>query len=89
MNDNVVGGIIGASLSVSGLAVAPNEVLQTISLILTILGAIVSFIVVPVVNWVKDAKKDGKITAEEVAEGLETLKDGVEKVEETTRKGKK
>lgn len=89
MHDNVVGGIIGASLSVSGLAVAPNEVLQTISLILTILGAIVSFIVVPVVNWVKDAKKDGKITAEEVAEGLETLKDGVEKVEETTRKGKK
>lgn len=89
MNDNVVGGIIGASLSVSGLAVAPNEVLQTISLILTILGAIVSFIVVPLLNWHREAKKDGKITAEEVAEGLETLKDGVEKVEETTRKDKK
>lgn len=89
MNDNVVGGIIGASLSVSGLAVAPNEVLQTISLVLTILGAIVSFIVVPLLNWHREAKKDGKITAEEVAEGLETLKDGVEKVEETTRKDKK
>ena len=89
MRDNVLGGIIGAGFGISGLAVAPNEVLQTISLILTILGAIVSFIVVPVVNWIKEAKKDGKVTIDEVAEGVKTLDDGVKKVEDEIKKGGK
>lgn len=83
------GGIIGTGLSALGAMTATNDVLQTISLILTILGAIVSFFVVPLVNWLKDAKKDGKITADEVAEGVKTLQEGIDKAKDEIEKGGK
>lgn len=82
MRDEFIGGTIGTALGMAGTATATNDVLQTISLILTILGAVVSFIVVPVVNWIKDAKKDGKITADEIGEGAHIVEEGVKKAKD-------
>ena len=82
MNKELITGIVGTGLGVVGTAIQPNEILQTISLIITILGSIVCFIVVPLLNWYTNAKKDGKITMDEIQIGAETLKDGLEKTQE-------
>lgn len=84
-----IGGASGTILSATGTALQTNEVLQTISLIITIIGAIISMIIIPVVTWYKNAKKDGKITKDEVKEGLETLEKGVKDVKESLDDKKK
>lgn len=88
MKQETIAGAIGTTLGAVGTAAQTNEILQTISLILTILGALVSFVIVPLLNWYRSAKKDGKITPEEIQEGAETLQEGVEKVQEQIGKKK-
>ena len=88
MKNEYIAGGVGAALGVVGTATQVNETLQTISLIITILGALVSFVVVPLLNWFKDAKKDGKITTDEISEGVETLQEGISKTQETIEKKK-
>ena len=85
----LIGGASGTLLSATGTALQTNEVLQTISLIITIIGAIISMIIIPVITWYKNAKKDGKITKDEVKEGLDTLEEGVKGVKETLDDKKK
>ena len=74
------GGVIGTSLSAVGTALQVNEVLQTISLIITILGGLVSLVLIPLLNWYRNAKKDGKIDAEELTEAAKIVKDGTNKI---------
>lgn len=77
----IVGGL-GTGLSVLGTASQTNEILQTISLVITIIGAIISMIVVPLITWYQKAKKDGKITSDEIKDGIDTLVDGVKEVQD-------
>lgn len=83
LNKELISGATGTILSATGTALQPNEVLQTISLIITIVGAIISMIVIPILTWYKNAKKDGKITNDEIKEGIDTLQEGIEGVKET------
>ena len=85
MKDELIVGGAGTAMAVLGTATQINEVLQTISLIITILGALVSFVVVPLLSWYKNAKKDGKITAEEAKDAAETLKDGLDKTKQSIK----
>lgn len=78
----MIGGFCGTIMSAVGTAIQSNEVLQTISLVITILGGIISMIVIPILNWWRQAKKDGKITNDEIVEGLDTLKEGLQNVNE-------
>lgn len=88
MNKELITGAVGTSISVIGTATQTNELLQTISLVVTIVGAVISMIVVPLLGWWNKAKKDGKITTEELEEGAKTLQQGIEDVKEETKKGK-
>ena len=81
-----IGGAVATTLSATGTVLQTNELLQTISLIITILGAIISMIVLPLLSWYKNAKKDGKITTEEIKEGIDTLQGGLEGVKDTIDK---
>jgi len=89
INKELIGGATGTILSATGTALQPNEVLQTISLIITIVGAIISMIIIPLLTWWKNAKKDGKIDKEEIKEGIDTLQQGIEGVKETLDDKKK
>ena len=89
INKELIGGTAGTILSATGTALQPNEVLQTISLIITIVGAIISMIIIPLLTWWKNAKKDGKIDKEEIKEGIDTLQEGIEGVKETLEDKKK
>ena len=88
MEKELITGAVGTTLGVVGTATQTNEVLQTISLIVTIIGAVISMIIVPLVSWYLRAKQDGKITPDEIKEGVEILEDGVKKTQDEIEKEK-
>ena len=87
-NNNLLIGSIGTTLSFVGTAMQTNEVLQTISIIITIIGGLITFIIMPLVNWYKSAKKDGKIDTKELKDGINIIVDGSEKIKEELDKKK-
>lgn len=88
MKQELLSGSIGTTLSIIGTAMQTNEILETISLVITIIGGVITFIVVPILNWYRHAKKDGKIDADEIKEGLDIIVDGSERVKDEIDKGK-
>lgn len=80
MKNEVLLGGAGTALSAVGTALQVNDILQTISLVITIVGGLVSLVVVPLLTWYKNAKKDGKIDAEEIAEATKIAKDGIDEL---------
>ena len=88
MKQSWIGGIIGTSVSATGTALQTNEVLQTISLIITILGGVIT-IVFALLGWYQKAKADGKIDKDEIKEATDIIKDGVDELKEKDKKDKK
>ena len=71
---------LGATLGAVGTATQTNDTLETISLIITIIGAILSFIVCPLLSWYNKAKKDGKIDSEEIEELTKDISKSVNEI---------
>ena len=88
MKQSWIGGIIGTSVSATGTALQTNEVLQTISLIITILGGIIT-IVFALLGWYQKAKADGKITKDEIEEAVDIIKEGTEDIKDALDDKKK
>lgn len=88
MKHELIGGSIGTGISALGTAMQTNELLQTISLVITIIGGLITFIIMPVINWYQNVKKDGKITKEEVDEGVKIIQDGLDKLKDQDKKEK-
>lgn len=84
----VITGLVGTSLSAVGTATQTQQVLQIISLIITIIGGIISFIVVPLLSWWKKSKQDGTIDADELKEGAKIIAEGSEKIKDEIEKSK-
>ena len=85
MNKEVVGGMCGTALSAVGTGLQTSEVLQIISLVLTIIGSLIT-ITMAIINWWKKAKADGKITSDEIQEGIEIIQNGVNDLKDKTQK---
>lgn len=88
MNKELIGATIGTSLSAVGTAIQVDEILKYVSLAITIIGGIISMIIIPLLNWYKNAKQDGKITKEEMEEGAQIVQNGIEQIQNGTKKGK-
>lgn len=91
MNKDTITASVGEALAICGTIVQTNEVLQTISIIITIIGGLIT-IAVGLSNWWRKAKADGKITHDEIDEGLNILNDGLKTIkeeEEQWKNGKK
>ena len=86
MKKEILEGSVGTILSAVGTAVQVDEVLKYVSLAITIVGGIISMIIIPIWNWHKEAKRDGKITKEEIEEGVKIASDGVNGVKQITGK---
>lgn len=89
MKDELIGGSIGTALGIIGTATQVNDVLKTISLVITIIGAIITYIVVPLIAWYKKAKQDGKIDADEIKEGIKIVSDGSQSIKDKVEEVKK
>lgn len=81
MNSKEIGTIIGNGFTYVLAAIQTNEVLQYIEFGLSILVTLV-LLVYRVWHWYEEAKKDGKITAEEIKQ----LGDEIEKSKEDLKK---
>ena len=62
-----------------------KEVFEIISLVLSILISLL-IITSKLVVWFKKAKEDGKITKDELKEGIEILQDGKKEIEDKLHK---
>ena len=89
MKKEFIGGIIGTALSSAGAIADLQQWLTIFSTIITILGGIVTLIVIPLLAWYKKAKADGKITKDEIEEGVNIIKNGVDELKEKDKKDKK
>lgn len=93
MKDNLIYGSIGTALSAIGTGLQTNEVLETISLIITIIGGIITFIIAPLLSWYNKSKTDdSKIDDNELQEAVKIISHGSEKIKEqinNNEKGKK
>lgn len=89
MNDKIAS-IAGTGVSAVGTATQTNGTLQTISLIITIIGGLITIlttIVIPFIKWWKKAKADGKITNEEIDEAKDIINNGLDNLKD--KKGDK
>ena len=78
-----VGGLFGTGLSASSVALSSAELDHIVSIVCAVIGVIIVLItsvIIPLVQWWKKAKADGKITKEELEEGQKIVSDGVEDV---------
>lgn len=81
----------GNSLMYILTAVQTNEIFQLISLILSIAISVVILIgklgqlIVKLHNWWKNAKKDGKITQEEIQDGVNIAVEGINDIKDTIK----
>ena len=62
-------------------ATQTKEIFEIISLVLSILISIL-IIAGKIITWYKKAKEDGKITADELKEGVDIIKDGTQEIKE-------
>ena len=88
MNKEVIGAGAGTLLSATGTAMQTNEVLSTISLIITIIGGLLT-IAMALINWFNKAKKDGKIDEDEIKEGIDIIQQGTKDIKDTLDNKKK
>ena len=91
MNDlkTFISATIGATLGAVGTATQTNETLETISLIVTIIGAVLSFIVCPLLSWFNSAKNDGHIDSEEIEELTKDISKGLNEIGDALDEHKK
>ena len=79
---------IGGNVLLYILTIAQtNETFQIIELVVSILVSLV-ILGYRLWKWFKEAKKDGKITKEEIKDGIDTLVDGVEDIKDKIEKEK-
>lgn len=81
-------GYFSAILQATLGAINTDKLFQIITFALSVVTALVTLIY-NVWKWFKEAKKDGKITIEEIEAGLSIVKDEVQKIEESISKNEK
>lgn len=82
MNKSIIIGSVGLGCTASAVPLTTSEVLRIIEIVLVVLGALLTYVVMPLYNHFKEAKKDGKIDAEEVKQGVEIAVSGAQQVKE-------
>ena len=76
--DKIMVGLLGTSVSALGAGLSVTELQAIISMIVTVLGFIISVLIplgIKVVNKIKAAKADGKIDKEEMKDIISTGKE--------------
>ena len=80
-HESLVGGTVGTMISALAINVDNLRSIESIvAIVCTSLGLLITIItslIIPLCKWYARSKKDGKISADEVVDGVETLKDGL------------
>ena len=85
MFDNrVIAGLCGTAVSATGASLSVGEIQSIVSILITILGFVISVLIplgVRLIKKLKEAKKDGVITKEEIIDIASTGKEIIDKTE--------
>lgn len=85
-----LGGLAGVIVSSTGITV--GEIESIVSIICSIVGLLITIIfvvVIPVIKKVIAAKKDGKITEDEIEDIIDTVQNGLQQTKDEIDKMKK
>lgn len=95
-DDKMMLGIVGTAVSATGAGLSVTELQAIISIVVTVLGFVISVLVpliIKIVKKIKAAKEDGVITKEEVDDIASTAKEIVDEssklIEEVSDKNQK
>lgn len=81
INKELLGSAICTAVAGTSTAIQPDVIFQYVQMGLTIIATLIT-IILGLRAWWKDAKKDGKITKEEIDEGLNILTKGGKDIKE-------
>lgn len=88
----LVRGLFGTCISAAAIKVDDLQSIESITgIVCTSLGlliTLVSAVIIPLIKWYRESKKDGKIDAEEVEKLAETIQKGAEEVKKTLDEAK-
>ena len=62
-----------------------KEIFEIVSLVLSILISVI-ILLSKIVNWYKNAKQDGQISKEEIQDGINIVKEGVDTISSKVKK---
>lgn len=85
MDDKLLFGLTGTAVSAAGAGLSVTEIQAIVSIVVTVLGFIISVFVplcIKLYQKIKKAKEDGKIDEEEMKDILETGKEIVDKTKD-------
>lgn len=85
-------GIVGTGVGAVGTSLSVTELQAIVSIVVTVLGFLISVVIpliVKVVMKIKKANEDGKITQEEIDDIQSDLQEGAEKIQDFIDKNKK
>lgn len=83
-NDRIICGLAGTMVSATGASLSVGELQSIISIVITILGFIISVLIpltIKLVKKIKDAKADGVVTKEEIMDIAATGKEIIKETE--------
>ena len=84
-HEGLVGGTVGTMVSALSINVDNLHSIESIvAIVCTVLGLLITIItsvVIPLCRWYAESKKDGKIGVDEVVEGAETFKNGLQDIQ--------
>ena len=89
MTDKTLFGLIGTGVGAVGAGLSVNELQAIISIVVTILGFLISVAIpwiIKLVKWWKKAKKDGKVDENELEELEGIIKEGSDEIEKHKKK---
>lgn len=92
MKNDYLLGLIGTGVGAVGTSLSVTEVQAIVSIIVTVLGFLISVVIpyaVKIILKIKKAKQDGVITQEEIDDITSDLQEGAKKTEEFIEKNKK
>ena len=85
MDDKLLFGLTGTAVSAAGAGLSVTEIQAIVSIVVTVLGFIISVFVplcIKLYQKIKKAREDGKIDKEELEDIVETGKEIVDKTKE-------
>ena len=89
MDEKVLMGLLGTAISATGASISVNELQAIISIIVTVLGFLISVVIplgVKLYKKIKKAKEDGVITKEEKEDIINTIEEGIEDIKDNLPK---
>ena len=84
----LIGGICGTLISSAGMLADIESIVSIICAVVGLVITIVTCVVVPVWKKVRDAKKDGAIDPDEAEDIANTMKDGIDRINDKIKKEK-